>query len=880
MRFTRISLQNLASWRGEHVLDLNGQNPVEDGEVCYKSVDNAPLFLIHGVTGAGKSSLIDAVLLALFGRTLRLSNDSAKTSSEEKAQEHPAQLISRGEGFMKAEVDVEVGEELYRFRYYVQRANKKPDGNIQKAVRTIVKLDSETGDELEHYDTEKQEALKEVHEDVLGGLTFEEFSRSVVLAQNEFSRFLDADAKEKSALIAKLTGTEIFARYGAAIKAAEKEAKGRKEELEEEGKALLKADALVATREALGHDRQSREAARTERDEASAARSELEKHIEAAAKIAKLEGKVEEEEARGEISPEDREALKRHDLVLGNEEDLRALSARGAALVERRDDLTEVEEELDGIDPPTADQTVERQSALVDLLEEHEQLAEAADASKHKLERVKGDREKLRARIEECKKKLRERRANSGSSRHAALVEYVEHAPLLFGLEAGAALSAAHRDRANDYLSKHANLWASSSTNRFADHLALVAELVDESTDASAHIELEQQKRELESLEKELAALDEELEAATAVESQTREELEAFCEEHGSKDKLEAEREQVEAALEAAKRRTELLEKQKSIQGDIASREENVRLLEEKLAALFKNLGDDIDTLLGHLLDAPEVERIERGSKDLREAEKKLAEARREHEPSLLGRAKLDEVAARVGLAPESDVDAILEALEKRYASKEEEVAGLGKKIEEAEEKIAEHEELVERGLETAIDEARARYNRLVLLHKVAGGEQMQEMKQRLNLGVLLKITNARLERLTNGRLALVQTKASNTAEFDLKDLQANRHGSRYTLSGGEKFLVSLALALGLRDMQGRDAARMPRSMFIDEGFGALDGERRDALLQVLEQLGSENDTQLGIISHVSEIKDQMDVSIEIEKINEQSRFADESAAN
>lgn len=880
MRFTRISLQNLASWRGEHVLDLNGQNPVEDGEVCYKSVDNAPLFLIHGVTGAGKSSLIDAVLLALFGRTLRLSNDSAKTSSEEKAQEHPAQLISRGEGFMKAEVDVEVGEELYRFRYYVQRANKKPDGNIQKAVRTIVKLDSETGDELEHYDTEKQEALKEVHEDVLGGLTFEEFSRSVVLAQNEFSRFLDADAKEKSALIAKLTGTEIFARYGAAIKAAEKEAKGRKEELEEEGKALLKADALVATREALGHDRQSREAARTERDEASAARSELEKHIEAAAKIAKLEGKVEEEEARGEISPEDREALERHDLVLGNEEDLRALSARGAALVERRDDLTEVEEELDGIDPPTADQTVERQSALVDLLEEHEQLAEAADASKHKLERVKGDREKLRARIEECKKKLRERRANSGSSRHAALVEYVEHAPLLFGLEAGAALSAAHRDRANDYLSKHANLWASSSTNRFADHLALVAELVDESTDASAHIELEQQKRELESLEKELAALDEELEAATAVESQTREELEAFCEEHGSKDKLEAEREQVEAALEAAKRRTELLEKQKSIQGDIASREENVRLLEEKLAALFKNLGDDIDTLLGHLLDAPEVERIERGSKDLREAEKKLAEARREHEPSLLGRAKLDEVADRVGLAPESDVDAILEALEKRYASKEEEVAGLGKKIEEAEEKIAEHEELVERGLETAIDEARARYNRLVLLHKVAGGEQMQEMKQRLNLGVLLKITNARLERLTNGRLALVQTKASNTAEFDLKDLQANRHGSRYTLSGGEKFLVSLALALGLRDMQGRDAARMPRSMFIDEGFGALDGERRDALLQVLEQLGSENDTQLGIISHVSEIKDQMDVSIEIEKINEQSRFADESAAN
>lgn len=880
MKFTRISLHNIASWRGEHVLDLSGENRVTQDGVGYRSVDGAPLFLIHGVTGAGKSSILDAILLALFGRTLRLSSDAKKPTTEETAQDHPAQLISRGEGFMEAKLDVELAGDIYRFGYYVQRAHKKPDGNIQQAVRTISKLDPVTGKELEVYETEKKDAWDEIYEKVLGDLTFEEFSRSVVLAQNEFSRFFDADPKEKSALIAKLTGTEIYARYGEAIKTAAADAKRALEALEHQGHGLLTDEDVIEARARLDAHEASRAREREERDATNVSLDKLRKHAAARGELAPLEKRVEEEEARGEISEEEREALERHRLVRGKEEDLRKLKDRRTELAGKRRDLDEVVEKLAGFDPPTATQTAARRDVLVDLLEAHASLVGEVDAARRRREEVAKARDAKAVRLAECEREERARRDTYESSRHAELVEYVEHAPLLFGLEAGAVLTEAHRRRADAYLSKHANLWPSSSSNRFADHLELVEELVDASTDARTYIALEQQKRDLARLEEEIDGLDKELEDATAEEAKARDKLERFGEEQGSKDALEEELEQVNAALDAKKEREELLEKKTRSEQEIDSLEETEQLLEKNLAALFEQLGDDIETLLGHLLGDAEVDRIERGSRDLLEAEANLEKAHARHASALLAEEQLREMEKRLGLEVESGFDAILAALEKRHGALEDDVKRLDRQIDDLKETLEVHERLVEEGVRTRIEEARARHGRLVLLNKVAGGEKMQQRKQRLNLSRLIRNTNERLSRLTSGRLALKQTQATNTAEFDLYDRRADHRGSRYTLSGGEKFLVSLALALGLRDMQGMNAGKMPRSMFIDEGFGALDGESRDALLQVLTELGSENDTQLGIISHVSEIKEQIEVSIEIKKENELSRFEEASAAS
>jgi exonuclease SbcC len=83
------------------------------------------------------------------------------------------------------------------------------------------------------------------------------------------------------------------------------------------------------------------------------------------------------------------------------------------------------------------------------------------------------------------------------------------------------------------------------------------------------------------------------------------------------------------------------------------------------------------------------------------------------------------------------------------------------------------------------------------------------------------------------------------------------------TLSGGESFLVSLALALGLSDMAGQQAEI--RSLFIDEGFGTLDDNALDLALTTLENLQAKGKT-IGIISHVKTLKERIAVQIRLEK--------------
>ena len=163
------------------------------------------------------------------------------------------------------------------------------------------------------------------------------------------------------------------------------------------------------------------------------------------------------------------------------------------------------------------------------------------------------------------------------------------------------------------------------------------------------------------------------------------------------------------------------------------------------------------------------------------------------------------------------------------------------------------------------IDLQRNTYNRWMALYDLIGssdGKKFRVFAQGLTLQKLVQLANAHLENLF-GRYLIIK-RPGEDLELDIVDTyQADNIRSMHTLSGGESFLVSLALALGLSDLAGKNANI--KSLFIDEGFGTLDEQALDLALNTLENLQAKGKT-IGIISHVKELKERISTQVKVVK--------------
>jgi exonuclease SbcC len=144
----------------------------------------------------------------------------------------------------------------------------------------------------------------------------------------------------------------------------------------------------------------------------------------------------------------------------------------------------------------------------------------------------------------------------------------------------------------------------------------------------------------------------------------------------------------------------------------------------------------------------------------------------------------------------------------------------------------------------------------------------------------ILTEANKRLKIMANGRFALLRKEeASNLKtqtglEIVVMDHYTGRTRSVKSLSGGESFKASLSLALGLSDVIQSYAGGVEiDTLFIDEGFGALDAESLEMAIQTLVGL-SEGNRLVGIISHVSELKERIDRQIVVSKSHQGSSIA------
>ncbi len=172
-----------------------------------------------------------------------------------------------------------------------------------------------------------------------------------------------------------------------------------------------------------------------------------------------------------------------------------------------------------------------------------------------------------------------------------------------------------------------------------------------------------------------------------------------------------------------------------------------------------------------------------------------------------------------------------------------------------------------QRTLFEQIERSQQQYDDWSYLNQLIGskeGDKFRKFAQGLTLDHLVYLANNQLSRL-HGRY-LLQRKTTDALELQVVDTwQADAIRDTRTLSGGESFLVSLALALALSDLVSHKTSI--DSLFLDEGFGTLDAETLDTALDALDSLNASGKT-IGVISHVEAMKDRIPVQIKVKKVN------------
>ena len=184
-------------------LELTNFGPYRKEVINFTQFDHAPLFLIGGDTGAGKSTLFDAMTVALF----------ATTSGDRNVEEMRSTFAGPEDDLTKVIFYFQQGKQLYRIERVLQQERAKRGGGMtmQKATASLVIVDKIGGQEIEKLGDKIKEVSDQI-EQILG-LNAEQFKQIILLPQNDFSRFLKEDSKTKTQILKKIFGTGIFDRF-------------------------------------------------------------------------------------------------------------------------------------------------------------------------------------------------------------------------------------------------------------------------------------------------------------------------------------------------------------------------------------------------------------------------------------------------------------------------------------------------------------------------------------------------------------------------------------------------------------------------------------------------------------------------------------------
>lgn len=850
-----------------HSLTIQGFGPFKDKqEIDFDALSQDKIFMLEGPTGAGKSSIIDAIVFALYGVTAH----EAATKSGPAGQRVRSDYCEDGDE-TKVCIDFSTGGARYKVtRTAAYDAPKKSgEGTTPvnaKAVLEFIDPPHEAVNQVKEVNLRIKEELR---------LDNEQFSQMVVLPQGDFASFLHASTEKRREVLESIFKTFFYDKIKGQLDLRAKEIQGllaqqaqeinhhvrnlQKEWIESKGE--LDFERLEA---ALNDKNESRETQNLELKNAldllkpnSAKQIEERTAVEKVlnpqkAELALLKDSQEKIQVKTDLSQELEDLNSRSDeMTLKESQLLTRQKASGLqTLLDNRDSAeTTMEEALEQIGEDYAEMTsVEVKARIKELNQSVPLLAKRADAAE-KAESELEDLDELISESIDIEQKIKSLPALT--TKTSTMEKKFEAA----------------KKKVKDYRSLERESYIGLAAKKLKKgHPCPVCGSEEhpnptKGQGAYDQTEMDRLEENVAEVEIELSNLKYDLKDATAA---SKKKFKPSAELKATKKKLE------KSAADAE----EIIDEHEAAQQELS----------------------DLNEFLQHFTDYESAEKTKISSDTKLQSEMKRL--RIEDEESLIEILEIDEEALRAEVSgytgrikeinallaqsdfkklPDADeLDTKIQNLTAKVAELEEELSAINDQLAVVE-RINDGLKIAEKGVRGALDEIselRETGDPYLKLQgwvdgKNTAGLSLTNFVLQERLEMILEFASRHLRRMSNGKyeFRLYEEKQGRTQKAGLgitiMDYFAGKERPAETLSGGETFYASLALALGLVEVvKGDNGGIELGTLFIDEGFGSLSDDTLEEVLDVLEDLREQR--VIGIISHVEGMKTQIPMRLEV----------------
>ena len=943
MKILAIRLKNLTSIEGTVEVDFTAE-----------PLHSAGIFAISGPTGAGKSTLLDALCLALYDKAPRFATsvesvNLADVGDNQINQSDVRNLLRRGTSDGYAEVDfLGIDGRRYRSRWSVRRTRNKISGSLQPQTLEVKELDTE-----KEFQGTKKELLIQLVE--LVGLTYEQFTRTVLLAQNDFATFLKSKGAAKAELLEKLTGTGVYSRISQEVyarnKAAQEEVtliqnrmnvielmpeeellalqkekellaekrvtgikllaeqneqlnvvrslkmqedlwkKKQQEEQEEQARLKMLQGALASQEEGLVHFKAQWEAIQPDLKKARQLdvqiQSQQDSYTQSKQMLQSANKQVSEQEQKMRMATEQlqvsysslnrllnhvgiekalqleqveeilrQEADKLTAEINTNEERLLRLNSFGYPLL--TEEQMKLQKELtrqQNIRQLTETQT--KTKAEIERLEKEttdclKQLTEQETALKVTQRLYENVRMAVGKDVKALRQQLQEGEACPvcGSTAHPYHQEQEVVDTLFRSIEQEYNAAVANCQQINNRSIVLQRDWTHQKMvdGQIGEQLAALYKAgIDAGNEEQIQhrlTELAERILEYRNLYAEWQRSDEEIKKMRAHCEALRENV-SLC--RLAMQKVSSAKEQLlllQNTASAEQKRFEVIEKALNV-----LRQERSQLLKGKSA-------DEAEAVVAKREKELNLA-LEKARKEVEAVHNRLSGLQGEMKQITLAIGELQEQYKKIE-SPEQLPEIIKKQQEENLNTERALSTMEARLLQQAKNKLTVEQIAKELAEKQTIAERWAKLNKLI---GSADGAKFKVIAQSYTLNLLLLHANKHLSYLSK-RYKLQQvpdTLALQVIDCDMCD----EIRTVYSLSGGESFLISLALALGLSSLSSNNLK--VESLFIDEGFGSLDAESLRTAMEALEQLQMQG-RKIGVISHVQEMSERISVQVQVHK--------------